>query len=81
MCQIRAGTFPNQIYSTAKQCLKQPHQAAWKYPITAKAGEGRELRDGFGDIRIQIDYTVLKPPLFQSACSTTFSYLAYSGFS
>ena len=67
MCQNVPGTFPDQVYTTAKQCIKQPHQAAWKYHVTAKAGEGRELKGGFGNVRIQIDCTVLKPPLFLSA--------------
>lgn len=65
--QNHPGTFPDQVYTTAKQCIKQPHQAAWKYRIIARAGEGRELKDGFRNVRIQIDCTVLRPPLFLSA--------------
>lgn len=65
VCQNHPGTFPDQF--STKQCIKQTHQAAWKYCITARAGKGEELKGGFGNSRMQIDCTFLKPPLFPSA--------------
>lgn len=64
VCQNRTGEFPGL---SAKQWIKQPQQTACKYHSTTGAGEGRGLKGGFRNVRVQMDCTILQLHLFLSA--------------
>lgn len=77
VCQIHPGTFPDQVYTTAKQCIKQPHQV----PHYSKSKRRKRIERWIWRHQ-NSDWLQSSSNFFSKVLgSTAFSYLASYGFS